>query len=71
MNNFFWILILILIVFFVSNNNILENYQDNIHNNTFWNYWNTPNYLREKKFPLWGNIYWGPSYWPGGYNIKV
>ena len=69
MNYFILILILIVIIISFSNGNILESY-DNIHGNKFWNYWNTPEYIRLRKFPLWDNIYWGPSYWPGGENLR-
>ena len=69
MNNFIWLVILVLIILFVSNGNVLEGYST-IHGNKFWNFWNTPDYLRLRKYPLWNNIYWGPSYWPGGINLR-
>lgn len=69
MNYFIWILILILLIFLFSKGNVIESY-DNIHDNKFWNYWNNPNYIRLRNYPLWDNIYWGPSYWPGGKKLK-
>ena len=69
MNYFIWILILILLTFLFSKGNVIESYH-NIHDNKFWNYWNNPNYIRLRNYPLWDNIYWGPSYWPGGKKLK-
>ena len=69
MNYFIWILILILLIFLFSKGNVIESY-DNIHDNKFWNYWNNPNYIRLRNYPLRDNIYWGPSYWPGGKKLK-
>ncbi|GAJ21726.1 unnamed protein product [marine sediment metagenome] len=47
----------------------VENF-DQIHGKTFWNYWDTPVINKYKYFPNWANPYWGPSYWPGGPNVK-
>ena len=60
--------ILFLFIMILFKNNKVE-YYSNIHGNKFWNFWDTPNYNKIKKYPLWRNIYWGPSYWPGGKNI--
>ena len=73
MNNFLYFqIILVIIIFFIFISRKVKKIErySNIHGNIFWKYWDTPFYIRLRKYPLWDNIYWGPSYWPGGKKIR-
>ena len=70
MKDIFIIIIFILIFLILFHYTYkIEKFENPQHNNTFWTFWNTPNYIRMRCYPYWDNIYWGKSYWPGGKNI--